>query len=111
MREMLNRRLVLEAPLAEDDGAGGSLVAWAGLGTLWARIEGGTGREVAAVEIPVGSVPLRITVRASPMGSMARPEAGQRFREGRRTYPILAVTEKDAGGRYLTCFAREEDPA
>ncbi|WP_145103290.1 head-tail adaptor protein [Cereibacter sediminicola] len=111
MREMLNRRLVLEAPLSEEDGAGGRALSWAGLGTLWAKIEPGTGREVAIAEVPVGSVPLKITVRASPMGSMARPEPGQRFREGGRIYPILAVSEKDAGGRYLTCFAREEVPA
>ncbi|SNX69052.1 head-tail adaptor [Cereibacter ovatus] len=111
MREMLNRRLLLEAPMRADDGAGGAVCDWALLGTLWARIEPGTGREVAGEEYPMGSVPLRITVRAAPIGSMARPEAGQRFREGPRCYAILAVTEKDVAGRYLSCFARDEVPA
>jgi hypothetical protein len=35
--------------------------------------------------------------------------AGQRLREGRRAFRILAVAERGADARYLTCFAREED--
>ncbi|MCE6961538.1 head-tail adaptor protein [Cereibacter sphaeroides] len=111
MREMLNRRLVLEAPVAEDDGFGGADRVWTALGTLWAKIEPGTGREATGEEFRLGQVPLRITVRAAPMGAMSRPEPGQRLREGTRCYAILAVTEKDQAGRYLTCFAREEAPA
>lgn len=111
MREMLNRRLLLEEPVQGSDGAGGGEVTWVTLGTLWARIEPGTGREIAGEEYPLGAVALRITVRASPLGSMARPEPGQRFREGSRHYAVLAVTEKDVCGRYLLCTAREEVPA
>ncbi|ODM44496.1 head-tail adaptor protein [Cereibacter johrii] len=111
MGERLNRQLVLEAPVAEADGAGGSILSWTALGTVWGRIEPGTGRETQGIEIPLGTVPLRITVRAAPAGAAARPQPGQRFREGARLYPVLAVTEKDADGRYLMCFAREEVPA
>ena len=36
-----------------------------------------------------------------------RPIAGQRFREGARIYPIIAVAEADPEGRYLVCYAEE----
>ena len=114
MREMLNRRLVIEAPIREEageDGAGGGTIVWTPLGMIWARIEAGTGRGAAGDAYPLGVVPLRITVRAAPVGATGRPEPGQRFREGTRRYPILSVTEKDACGRYLLCSAIEETPA
>ena len=56
-------------------------------------------------------MPLRITVRAAAVGDARRPKPGQRFREGGRLFRILAVSERDTGGRYLACMAREEVPA
>ena len=91
--------------------AGGGTIVWTPLGMIWARIEAGTGRGAAGDAYPLGVVPLRITVRAAPVGATGRPEPGQRFREGTRRYPILSVTEKDACGRYLLCSAIEETPA
>ncbi len=70
----------------------------------------GSGRDPAGVEITLASVPYRITVRGAPVGSPRRPLPEQRFRDGVRVYHILAVTERDADGLYLTCFAREEVP-
>jgi head-tail adaptor len=46
-------------------------------------------------------------VRGAPVGAPSRPVAGQRFREGARIYPILAVAEADPEGRYLVCHAEE----
>jgi head-tail adaptor len=53
-------------------------------------------------------VTCRITVRGAPVGAEQRPRPDQRFRDGSRLFRILAVTERDAAGRYLLCFAREE---
>ncbi len=53
----------------------------------------------------------RIIVRAAPFGSDARPVANQRFRDGGRTFVILAVAEDDADARYLNCTAQEETVA
>ena len=50
-------------------------------------------------------------LRAAPMGSVARPRPEQRLRLGARIFTILAVAERDASGRYLVCFSREEVPA
>jgi hypothetical protein len=44
----------------------------------------------------------------APQGAASRPTAAMRFRDGVRVYDIEAVTEADASGRYLTCFATEE---
>ncbi|MCE8471036.1 head-tail adaptor protein, partial [Rhodovulum sulfidophilum] len=47
-------------------------------------------------------------VRGAPPGAPSRPAAGQRFREGTRYFHIRAVTEHDARGLYLACYAEEE---
>ncbi|WP_299030707.1 phage head closure protein [uncultured Sulfitobacter sp.] len=104
----LNRRLVLEAPDMVSDGAGGFAKGWVPLGILWGSVAQRSGRETALSGAPVTRMRFRITVRAAPMGSDQRPAAQQRFREGGRIFTIEAVAEADATGRYLTCFAQEE---
>lgn len=107
----LTRALVLENPVTLADGAGGFSTNWLALGTLWADIRAGAGRERFAALGPAGEVRLRILVRAAPQGSDQRPRPDQRFREGARLFRILAVAEADAQGRYLICTAQEEVPA
>jgi head-tail adaptor len=104
----LSRALVLEAPLRVPDGAGGFAESWQALGTLWAEVVPGAGRDVAGEANLLGAVGYRITVRGAVPGSDRRPVPGQRFREGNRVFAVLAVAERDPGGMYLTCFAREE---
>ena len=105
---VLNRKLVLEEPQRVADGAGGFTTSWVALGTLWAEIRAGTGRERAAEFLTVSTIPFRITVRAAPEGAPSRPRPEQRFTAGSRIFRILAVTESDPSGRYLVCFAQEE---
>lgn len=107
-RVHLGRRLVLEAMSRVPDGAGGYAVVWQPLGTVWAAVAAGTGREVGGVETVLAATSYRITVRAALDGAPERPVAGQRFRDATRVFAITAVTERDTGGRYLTCFATEE---
>ncbi|MBK0326997.1 phage head closure protein [Rhodobacteraceae bacterium F11138] len=104
----LNRRLVLEAPFRAPDGAGGYVETWQALGEHWAEVRARSGRERAEAGVPVSMVTCNIVVRAAPFGSAARPMPEQRFREGERLFLIQAVTERDAEGRFLTCFAQEE---
>lgn len=107
----LTRRMVLEARSELPDGAGGFALSWVALGEVWAAVAPGTGREGGAEAVTLGEVAVRITLRGAPEGAASRPMAGQRLREGGRLFRILAVTEADPAGRYLTCFAREEVPA
>lgn len=106
----LNRRLQLQRPQRVEDGAGGFAVAWEDVGTLWAEVIPGQGRDRDGEEVTLASVPYRIHVRGAPQGSARRPLPGQRFRDGGRVFAIHAVTERDGTGLYLTCFAREETP-
>ncbi len=104
----LDRALVLEQAEREADGAGGHALNWVALGTLWGDVKPGTGRERAGEFVTLATVPYRITVRAAPVGSPSRPRPEQRLREGSRVFRILAVSEADRAGLYLTCFAQEE---
>ena len=107
----LTRALTLEMPVRLADGAGGFALTWAALGTLWAEVLPGSGRETAGTEVLIAAVPYRITVRGAPIGSPARPKPEQRLRDGTRVFTILTVSERDPQGRHLMCFAREEVPA
>ena len=104
----LNRKLVLEAPERVADGAGGYEITWTALGTIWADIRPGSGREREVHSLPRSQVPLVVTLRAAPVGSDARPKAGQRFREGARIYNINAVTEAADSRHYLLARVQEE---
>lgn len=108
---VLNRPLVLEGAVRLADGSGGFTEAWTTLGTLWAEVMPGSGRDVAGEEAFFATVPYRITVRGAVQGAPSRPKPDQRFRDGARVFVILAVSERDPEGRYLMCFAREEVPA
>lgn len=105
----LNRKLRLEVPYRTRDDAGGYETTWTVAGVLWAAVTPGTGREAELAGLSISTVPFKITVRASPIGAPSRPVAGQRLRDGERVFRVLAVTEADAGARYLTCIAREEE--
>lgn len=105
---MLNRPLVLEARIRTPDGAGGYTEAWSPLGTLWAELKAGSGRETREDLATYSRAPYRITVRAAPHGAVSRPQADQRFVDGERVFTILAVVEAGTDGRFLTCNAVEE---
>lgn len=107
----LSRSLVLEEAQRLADGSGGFRRVWVTLGTLWADVQAGTGRERAGEFVTLSSLPFRIVVRAVAQGAPSRPKADQRFRDGARLFRILAVTEDGPEGRFLVCHAREEIPA
>lgn len=104
----LNRRLLLETPLRQGDGAGGFTTIWQPLGSLWAQVTARAGREAAQMGAPISAVSYRIIVRGAPQSAPQRPKPEQRFRDGDRIFLIQAVAEADDDGRHLTCFATEE---
>ncbi|MEM8802425.1 MAG: head-tail adaptor protein [Pseudomonadota bacterium] len=103
----LSRKLELEALTRVDDGAGGFVGNWTALGTHWGAVDATSGRLERGEAQPRSRVAYRITVRAVPPSSSARPKAGQRFREGARLYAIRAVLQS-ADARYLSCIVDEE---
>ena len=107
-RPILNRKLTLEGRDETPDGCGGFTGTWTALGTIWGQIDTRTGNIRAGELSTLSRLPLRIVVRAYPVGSPARPEAGQRFVEGTRSYDILAVGEHDRWLHHLICYCEEE---
>lgn len=105
---VLDRALELEEQVRNGDGAGGWNRSWNSLGTIWAAVRARAGREIEEGARGRSRVSHRILVRAAPVGSPARPRADQRFRDGARVFAIRAVTDADARGRYLLCWADEE---
>ena len=106
-RVLLNRRLVLEDPVLQPDGAGGRSTVWTPLGMLWAEIRPKSGGELYAGGAERARVGYRLVVRAAPVGSQQRPRAAQRLREGSRYFDILAVADFGTDGKYLEIHAQE----
>lgn len=104
----LTRMLTLEAPERTEDGSGGHVTNWVALGTLFAEVKPGGGRQAAGLAAPLSRLSCRIIVRAAPEGAPSRPVAGQRFREGERIFRIDAVSAFDRAAHYLSCHAVEE---
>ena len=106
--EQLSHLLILERVETSPDGTGGFSQVWLPVATVWSKIMPGARNVAASNEFATSSVSYQIIVRGSEIGAEHRPISGQRFRDEIRTYEILAVTERDPGGAYLTCFARGE---
>ncbi len=104
----LNRALTLEEREGTPDGSGGYIDNWSSLGTLWAELKGIGGRDRSVDAVALSEARFKVTVRSAPAGSTERPSAGQRFRDGSRVFPILAVVDADPLGQWLTCYVREE---
>jgi len=107
MSVLLSRKLVLETRETQPDGAGGHVVAWAPLGTIWADVSARTGREDFVGGQPRHRTTYRIVVRGAPAGAPSRPRPDQRLREGDRIFDIRSVAEADRFGRYLIIHAEE----
>jgi head-tail adaptor len=108
MPKQTDRRLVLEDPQEQEDGAGGHVESWTPLGVVWAEMQAQAGRTTAQEGGRLSLQRYRISLRAMPQGSRSRPRAGQRFRMGQRLFRIEAVSEADPEARYLTCQCLEE---
>ena len=94
----LRRRMALEQPARSPDGAGGFVETWVTLGEVWVEVKAMPGREVTQGGQTLSRNAHRMMLRAAP----------QRLREGARIFTILAVSDSDPTGRYLTCYTQEE---
>ncbi len=86
----LNRRLVLEAPVESDDGAGGVMRSYGAVTTLWAQVTPVSARADVAADSLGEAQRYRITIRMR-----ADITTRHRFTEGARVYRILAARESD----------------
>jgi SPP1 family predicted phage head-tail adaptor len=95
----LNRRLVLQAPVEADDGAGGVIRSYATVTTLWAQVlPVAVGADVIADRLGA-ALRYRIVIRRRDDVTTRH-----RFAEGARVYAVLAVQDS-ADRRFLEIAA------
>lgn len=97
----LNRRLVHEAPVESQDGAGGVTRGYAAVMTLWAKVEPVSARGTVVADAPGATITHRITIRRR-LGVTTR----HRFVEGATVYRIVTIRH-DATRRFLVIGAEE----
>jgi len=99
----LNRRLLLEAPVETDDGAGGVMRLYDIVTTLWAQVLPLAAAASVTAGNAGGAVRYRIVVRAR-----SDITTRHRFQDGTRIYQIIA-TRQSADRRFLEIEAEERE--
>jgi SPP1 family predicted phage head-tail adaptor len=98
----LRERVVLEAPVESDDGAGGVVRTYATQATLWAEIIAvGAKADVIADAVGAG-VTHRITIRSGVAITMRH-----RFRLNARIFDVVSMRDADPQARFMLIEARE----
>jgi SPP1 family predicted phage head-tail adaptor len=99
---MLNRRLVLEAPVESADGAGGVARTFSAVATLWVSVTPVS----AAREIEAARLGARVTHRLH-LRYADDITTRHRFRDGSRIYRIVTLRDRDGRKRFLEIEAEE----
>ena len=98
----LNRRLVLEAPVETDDGAGGVARNFGEIATLWAAVTPVSAQE----EIEAARLGARVTHRIG-MRFSGDITTRHRFRDGSAVYRIVSLRDRDGRKRFLDIAAEQ----
>jgi len=98
----LNRRLILEAPIDTDDGAGGVSRTYEAVATLWASVTPVSAQE----EIEAARLGARITHRIG-LRFASDITTRHRFREGSAVYRIVSLRDRDGRRRFLDISAEQ----
>ncbi|MGC1467720.1 MAG: phage head closure protein [Pseudolabrys sp.] len=99
----LDRRLVLDAPVDTEDGAGGVVTMFQPVTTLWAQVTPLAARADIAADALGAALRYRIVIRYR-----ADVTTRHRFQDGDRTYRIIAVQES-TDRRFLAITAEERE--
>jgi len=99
----LNRRLLLEAPVETDDGAGGVTRSYQTVTTLWAQVLPLSARADIAAGSLGASLRTRIVIRARDDVTTRH-----RLRDGEHVYRVIAA-RSSADRRFLEIDAEERE--
>lgn len=99
---LMNRRLVLEAPVEDADGAGGVTRSFEAVATMWAAVAPVS----AAREIEAARLGARVTHRLH-LRFADDITTRHRFRDGQRIYRIVTLRDRDGRRRFLEIEAEE----
>lgn len=99
---LLNRRLVLEAPVEAPDESGGVIRDYEAAATLWASVTPLSARERGEADRHGASVTHRIVLRFRNDLTTRH-----RLRAGERLFRIVALRDQDGSARFLEIEAEE----
>lgn len=99
---LLNRRLTLEAPVENADGAGGVTRSYSAIATLWAQVTPVTAERAFEAAKFGARVTHRIGIRFSDDITTRH-----RFREENRIFRIVSLRDRDGRKRFLQIEAEE----
>ena len=99
----MRERVTLQSPLRAANGAGGAVVSWTDVATVWAKVEEGAGGERLVGERLSAQAKLTLTIRYR---AGLTPE--MRALWNGRVLNIRAVRDKGGRKRFLTLECEEE---
>ncbi len=99
----MRSRVTLQAPVETDDGAGGVVVSWVDVASVWAEVRPRRGGEGLWADAPAGRLTSEIVMRW-------RDDVwpGMRLVAGERTFDIRAAYDPDGRRRRVVCLCLEE---
>ena len=101
----LRHRVLLERPVRTSDEGGAAIITWTVLGSVFARIEPVSGREIENAHGVAGRVTHKVLMRYR---SDVAPD--MRIIAGARVLEITAALDVDGRGRWLRCLCTEKLP-
>ena len=98
----MRSRVTLQAPVETDDGAGGVVVSWVDVASVWAEVRPRRGGEGLWADAPAGRLTSEIVMRW-------RDDVwpGMRLVAGERTFDIRAAYDPDGRRRRVVCLGLE----
>lgn len=98
----MRSRVTLQAPVETDDGAGGVVVSWVDVASVWAEVRPRRGGEGLWADAPAGRLTSEIVMRW-------RDDVwpGMRLVAGERTFDIRAAYDPDGRRRRVVCLCLE----
>jgi len=98
----LRHRLTIEIPQRLSDGAGGAIVTWAQVASIWAHIKPVSARELRAAEQRAEKLTHKIILRYR-----SDINATMRLVGAGRIFNINAIINEDERDHWLVCFCVE----
>jgi SPP1 family predicted phage head-tail adaptor len=109
---VLNTRAALQARVASDDGAGGELVAYTTVASLWLGIAAQSGRELTAAKQQNAQLTHLVTARYRPdAATLARMRLVVGTPSGARVLEIHAAYDPDGRREQLHLLCEERPDA
>ena len=104
---LLDKRITLQSPTITRDEAGGEILSWADVGTVWAYINPLSGHELANAQASFAEVTHMIIIRWQSAFSDPQAMAKMRIVYAGRRFAIGSAVDIDMAHQFLAISAQE----